>query len=59
MVSLFRRCLDGWRWSYWSEVQFGFSPLPIAFLLMVVVIAALYIITAEIVKKVTYEKVRF
>jgi Mg2+-importing ATPase len=38
---------------------FGFSPLPILFLLQIGLIVLLYIITAEIVKKVFYKKVKF
>ncbi|MCL5999021.1 MAG: magnesium-translocating P-type ATPase [Chloroflexi bacterium] len=37
---------------------FGFSRLPVAFLLIIAVIIAFYIITAEIVKRVFYQKVR-
>ena len=38
---------------------FGFSPLPISFLLLIGIIVLFYIITAEIVKKVFYKRVRF
>jgi len=38
---------------------FGFSQLPISFLLLMGVIVALYIIAAEIVKTVFYEKLKF
>jgi P-type Mg2+ transporter len=38
---------------------FGFSPLPISFLLLIGLIVLLYIITAEMVKKVFYKKVKF
>ncbi|MEO0115275.1 MAG: magnesium-translocating P-type ATPase [candidate division WOR-3 bacterium] len=38
---------------------FGFSPLPISFLLLVGLIVFLYIITAEKVKKIFYRKVKF
>ena len=38
---------------------FGFSPLPISFLLLIGIIILFYIITAEIVKKVFYKRVRF
>jgi P-type Mg2+ transporter len=38
---------------------FGFSPLPIPFLLLIGLIVLLYIITAEIVKKIFYKKVKF
>ena len=37
---------------------FGFSPLPIAYILVIAVITTLYIITAEIVKTIFYKKVR-
>jgi Mg2+-importing ATPase len=36
---------------------FGFSPLPISFLLMIGIITALYIVTAEITKRIFYKKV--
>jgi Mg2+-importing ATPase len=38
---------------------FGFSPLPISFLLFMGVIVILYIIAAEIAKRVFYKKARF
>jgi Mg2+-importing ATPase len=38
---------------------FGFSPLPISFLLLIGVIVLFYIISAEMVKKVFYKKVKF
>jgi Mg2+-importing ATPase len=38
---------------------FGFSPLPISFLLLIGLIVLFYIITAEITKKVFYKKVKF
>ncbi|PYJ71969.1 MAG: magnesium-translocating P-type ATPase [Verrucomicrobia bacterium] len=38
---------------------FGFSRLPISFLLLIVVIVMLYIIAAEMVKTVFYKKVKF
>jgi Mg2+-importing ATPase len=38
---------------------FGFSPLPVPFLLFIGLIILLYIITAELVKKVFYKKVKF
>ena len=38
---------------------FGFSPLPIPFLLFIVIIILFYIITAEMVKKIFYKKVIF
>jgi Mg2+-importing ATPase len=38
---------------------FGFSPLPVSFLLFIGLIILLYILTAEIVKKVFYKKVKF
>ena len=38
---------------------FGFSPLPILFLLLIGLIVLFYIITAEITKKVFYKKVKF
>ncbi|MDR3610365.1 MAG: magnesium-translocating P-type ATPase [Ignavibacteriaceae bacterium] len=38
---------------------FGFSPLPIPFFLFIGLIILLYILTAEIVKKVFYKKVKF
>jgi len=38
---------------------FGFQPLPISFHLLLAVIVVLYIITAEIVKTIFYQKVRF
>jgi Mg2+-importing ATPase len=37
---------------------FGFSPLPVSFLLLIGVVVVLYIITAELVKTVFYKKVR-
>jgi P-type Mg2+ transporter len=37
---------------------FGFSPLPLSFLLLVAMIVALYIVTAELVKAVFYKKVK-
>jgi Mg2+-importing ATPase len=37
---------------------FGFSPLPVSFLLLIGVVILLYIITAELVKTVFYKKVR-
>jgi P-type Mg2+ transporter len=38
---------------------FGFSRLPISFLLLIVIIVMLYIIAAEMVKTVFYQKVKF
>ncbi len=38
---------------------FGFTALPISFLVLMGVIVALYIISAEVVKKVFYKKVKF
>jgi Mg2+-importing ATPase len=38
---------------------FGFSPLPLSFLLLIGLIILFYIITAEIVKKIFYKKVKF
>jgi len=38
---------------------FGFSPLPVAFLLYIGLIILLYIFTAEIVKKAFYKRVKF
>jgi Mg2+-importing ATPase len=38
---------------------FGFSPLPILFLLLIGLIVLFYIVTAEITKKVFYKKVKF
>ncbi|MDE3091089.1 MAG: magnesium-translocating P-type ATPase, partial [Chloroflexota bacterium] len=38
---------------------FGFTPLPISFLLLIAIIVAFYIITAEIVKTIFYRKVKF
>ena len=38
---------------------FGFSRLPISFLLLIVIIVMLYIIAAEMVKTVFYRKVKF
>jgi len=38
---------------------FGFTALPISFLILMGVIVALYIISAEVVKKVFYKRVRF
>jgi Mg2+-importing ATPase len=38
---------------------FGFSPLPIHFLLLIGLIVLCYILTAEMVKKVFYKKVKF
>jgi Mg2+-importing ATPase len=38
---------------------FGFSPLPISFLLIVGLITISYILTAEIAKKIFYKKVKF
>jgi len=38
---------------------FGFSPLPISFLLLMGLIVVGYIVAAELVKRVFYEKVRF
>jgi Mg2+-importing ATPase len=38
---------------------FGFSPLPISFLLIIGMIVMFYIITAEMVKTVFYQKVKF
>jgi Mg2+-importing ATPase len=38
---------------------FGFGPLPIPFLLLIGLIILFYIITAEIVKKIFYRKVKF
>lgn len=38
---------------------FGFSPLPISFLLIIGMIVTFYIITAEMVKTVFYQKVKF
>ena len=38
---------------------FGFSPLPVPFLLFIGVIIVLYIFTAEVVKKIFYRRVKF
>ena len=38
---------------------FGFSPLPFSFLLLIGIIVLLYIIAAEITKKIFYKKVKF
>lgn len=38
---------------------FGFSPLPVPFLLFIGVIILLYIFTAEVVKKIFYKRVKF
>jgi Mg2+-importing ATPase len=38
---------------------FGFSPLPISFILLIGIIVLLYIITAELVKKGFYKRVKF
>jgi Mg2+-importing ATPase len=38
---------------------FGFSPLPISFLLFIGIIVLFYIITAEMAKTVFYKKVKF
>jgi Mg2+-importing ATPase len=38
---------------------FGFSRLPISFLLLIVIIVMLYLIAAEMVKTVFYKKVKF
>jgi Mg2+-importing ATPase len=38
---------------------FGFSPLPVPFLLFIGVIIVLYIFTAEVVKKIFYKRVKF
>jgi Mg2+-importing ATPase len=38
---------------------FGFSPLPISFLLLIGIIVLFYIITAEMAKTVFYKKVKF
>jgi P-type Mg2+ transporter len=38
---------------------FGFTPMPFGFLLVLVGILFLYIVTAEVVKRVFYQKVRF
>jgi Mg2+-importing ATPase len=38
---------------------FGFSRLPIAFLLLIAIIVVGYIISAELAKTVFYEKVKF
>ena len=38
---------------------FGFRPLPISFLLFIAIVVVLYIISAEMVKTVFYEKVKF
>ncbi len=38
---------------------FGFSPLPVSFLLVMAMIVALYIIAAEITKAIFYRRVRF
>jgi P-type Mg2+ transporter len=38
---------------------FGFSPLPVSFLLLIGLIILLYIITAEMVKKIFYKRVKF
>jgi Mg2+-importing ATPase len=40
-------------------VLFGFSPLPISFLLFIGLIVLFYIVAAEITKKVFYKKVKF
>jgi Mg2+-importing ATPase len=38
---------------------FGFTPLPLSFLALMVLIVGFYIISAELVKKIFYRKVRF
>jgi Mg2+-importing ATPase len=38
---------------------FGFTPMPISFLLVIGIILALYIIAAEIVKRIFYKRVKF
>ena len=38
---------------------FGFRPLPISFLLLIAIVVVCYIISAELVKTVFYEKVKF
>jgi len=38
---------------------FGFSRVPLSFLLFIAMIVVLYIVSAEMVKKVFYERVRF
>jgi len=38
---------------------FGFTPLPLSFLLMMGVIVMLYIVSAEMAKKIFYERVKF
>jgi Mg2+-importing ATPase len=38
---------------------FGFSPLPISFLLLIGIIVLFYIITAEMAKTAFYKKVKF
>jgi Mg2+-importing ATPase len=38
---------------------FGFSPLPVTFLLSIGFIVLIYIFTAEIVKKIFYKRVKF
>jgi Mg2+-importing ATPase len=38
---------------------FGFVPLPLSFLVMMLAIVALYMVTTEVVKKIFYQKVKF
>jgi Mg2+-importing ATPase len=38
---------------------FGFSPLPVSFILFIGLIVLIYIFTAEIVKKIFYKRVKF
>ena len=40
-------------------VLFGFKPLPVSVILILGAIVGLYILTAEIVKKIFYKKVKF
>jgi magnesium-transporting ATPase (P-type) len=38
---------------------FGFVPLPLSFLVIMLAIVALYMVTTEVVKKIFYQKVKF
>jgi Mg2+-importing ATPase len=42
----------------WSRL-FGFTPMPLAFLVVLVGILLLYVVTAEVAKKVFYQRVKF
>ncbi|MDQ1252514.1 MAG: P-type Mg2+ transporter [Euryarchaeota archaeon] len=45
-------------WTPFAE-PFGFKPIPISVILVIGVIVALYILTAEIIKKIFYKRVKF